>query len=249
MQLVKTLSLSRLHNSEYFELLNDFKMLLPGVLPVNPAVDEVMLPFNTAFEKLDVVMRVDRGSLFTQQIREADLTRGNTWKAMEMVVDAHLLSPVAREVQSALVIKRIFDVYGDFRKRSYDAESNDGRNLVQDLEKEENEPHCARVKINNWVGIYKTQIEEVKTLINRRDTEAGYKSSGDVKAVRVEMDPLFNAIVNLINAYVTIGMVSPEIENFVVLFNQKIKRYDDTLAAREGRRNGEGDSGALPEED
>lgn len=242
MEKVNTLSLQRLPNSEYFELLTDLKVLLPGVLPASPAVDDVMIPYNTGFEKMDVVMSVDRGSKFTEEIRVADVGRGNTWKAMDMVVDAHLLSPVEREVESAFVIKRVFNVYGDYRRRSYEAESNDGRNLVKDLEKEENAPHCARIKINNWVGIYKTQIEEVKTLITQRDTEAGYKSSGDVKAVRVIMDPLYKAVINLVNAYVTVGMTSPEMESFVVTFNQKVKRYSDMLANREGRRNGEVDN-------
>lgn len=240
MEQVTDFSLSRLPNSEYFELLTDFKELLPGVLPTNATVDEVMIPFNTAFEQLDAVMSVGRSSAFTERIRVADQTRGNTWKAMDLVVDACLLSPVEREVESAMAIRRVFDVYGDFRRRSYEAESNDGRNLVKNLEKEANSAHCARIHINNWVSIYKSQIEEVKSLITQRDTEKAYKASGDVKAVRVLMDPLYKAIIKLINAYITTGVTSPEMEKFVFVYNQKLKRYSDTLAMREGN-NRDGD--------
>lgn len=245
MEQVNVISLLDLRNSEYCELIVDMKTLLPGVLPQNAKVDELMARFTPVFEKLDEANRVDMGSVMTALIQTADKERGTTWKGMDLIVDAYLNSPVQAQLDSAIALRRVFDVYGDFRKRGYDAESSDGRNLVQDLEKLENDEHCKRIKLNTWVPLYKGQLETFKELQNQRDNERGYKSSGDVKAVRALMDPLYREIIDMVHAFIMVGMATPEMENFVVIMNQKIKRYKDLLAARQGRKDGEEDENPM----
>ncbi|MCY1722209.1 DUF6261 family protein [Prolixibacteraceae bacterium Z1-6] len=242
MQTVNQIALSKLRNSEYFELVTDLRTMIPGVLPSNEVVDRTLNNFEIKFQELDTVMRVDQGSVFTLELKEDDDMRGNTWKAMDLMIQAHLHSPVQEEVESAIKIRRVFDVYGDFRKLSYNEESNDGRNLVQDLEKPDNAAHCAQIKINGWVPVYKKQLEDFKALQNERDNEQAFKSSGNVKAIRVQMDLLFREIINKVNSVVALGMASPDIENFIKLFNRKIKVYNDTLAARAGRNSGDEDN-------
>lgn len=214
---------------------------MPGVLPTNPAVDELMARFNPVYEELDEVNRVDMGTVLTEKVQLADKQRGTTWRGMDLLVDAYLHSPVEAQIESAKVLRRVFDVYGDYRKRSYDAESSDSRNLVQDLEKTENEEHCNRIKLNAWIPLYKAELETFKQLQNQRDTEKGYKASGDVRAVRIKMDPLYREIINMVHAFVTLGMATAAIDNFIILMNQKVKRYNDMLAARQGRKDGEED--------
>ena len=70
---------------------------------------------------------------------------------------------------------------------------------------------------------------------NERDTEPANKNSGNVKAVRVEIDPLYELMVERVNALVSLNMQTPEIENFVIELNQKIKTLETTLAMRESR--------------
>ena len=60
---------------------------------------------------------------------------------------------------------------------------------------------------------------------NERDTEPANKNSGNVKAVRVEIDPLYELMVERVNALVSLNMQTPEIENFVIKLNQKIKHW------------------------
>lgn len=247
MNSIQTLSVQLLRNSVYFELMTDLKSLMVGVLPANPKTDELLNQFDAVYGEMDEAMRVDMGSILTEKIRVADDLRGTTWKAMNLCIDAHLNSPNAAEMESAKVVRRIFDVYGDYRKLSYDAESNNGRNLIQDLEKPENTNHVKRVKLTSWVGAYKEQLQEFKTLQNDRDSEATLKVSGNVRAIREKMDPLYRDLINMVNAYVAIGLATPEIETFIAQFNQKIKRYNTTLAASQGRKNGKGDSVELPE--
>lgn len=235
MQFVKNVNLSKLRNSEYCELMADTNNLLPGVLPSNPKVDELLAKFYGTYGRLDEVSSIDTGSIFTEKVRKADEERGNTWKGMDLLVEAYLHSPVEAQVESAVKIKRVFDVYGDFRSKPYAAESSDGRNLVQDLEKEENAEDCNRIKLTPWIGHYKTQLEEFKNLQRQRDAEQGEKSSGDVRAVRKEMDPIFRRVIEMVHSFMRVGMSTPEMEHFVMMMNQTVKRYNDMLAARKGR--------------
>ncbi|WP_303924744.1 DUF6261 family protein [Draconibacterium sediminis] len=240
MNFVNSISLTYLRNSEYFELITDLKNGITGIFPESRVTTDLVTQFNAVYSELDEATRVDRGSVLTEKVQEADEERGRTWRAMDLMVDAHLHSPVPEEVESAKIIRRIFDVYGDFRKRSFDSESSEARNLIQDMETPPNTEHVTRIRLNTWLPLYKSQQENFKTLQNTRDTERAYKSSGDVKAVREKMSPLYREITDLVNSYVRVGMATPEIENFIVVMNQKIKRYNDTLAARDGRK----DSGA-----
>jgi hypothetical protein len=70
---------------------------------------------------------------------------------------------------------------------------------------------------------------------NERDTELANKSSGNAKVIRLEIDPLYKLMVERVNALVSLNMQTPEIENFIMELNQKIKTMELTLAAREGR--------------
>ncbi|WP_372652511.1 DUF6261 family protein [Draconibacterium sp.] len=241
MNFVNSISLTYLRNSEYFELITDLKTGIIGIFPETRVTTDLMTRFNAVYNELDEATRVDRGSVLTEKVQSADEERGRTWRAMDLMVDAHLHSPVPEEVESAKIIRRIFDVYGDFRKRSFDSESSEARNLIQDMENPQNTEHVTRIRLNTWLPLYKSQQENFKTLQNTRDTERGYKSSGDVKVVREKMSPLYREITDLVNSYVRIGMATPEIENFIVVMNQKIKRYNDTLAAREGRKENSAD--------
>lgn len=246
MTFVNSISLSKLRNSEYFELVTDLKTGITGVLPESTVTTDLMARFNSMYTQLDEVTRVDRGSVLTEKVQNADAERGTTWRAMDLLVDAHLHSPVPEEVESAKIIRRVFDVYGDFRKRPYDGESSLSRNLIQDLEKQKNQEHVLRIRLDTWLPIYKNQQDSFKDLQNQRDIESGLKTSGDVREVRIMMDPLYLEVIDTVNSFVRVGMATPEIENFVVVMNEKIKRYNDLLAIRQGRNEKEEDS-VVPE--
>lgn len=239
MEKVNLVYLAQFRNSEYFELVTDLKTMISGVLPSSPSVDKVLAKFETSYQDMDTVMRLGRGSALTPMLKVKDKDRGNIWKGMNLIIDAHLLSSVKEKVESALKLRRVFDVYGDFRNHSYNEESNDGRNLVQDLEKPKNATHCVTINLDDWVPLYKSQLESFKALQNERNNELAFKENGDVRAIRMQMDPVYHEIINKVNAFVELGMETPEIENFVRLFNSKLKVYEDTLAIRQGKRNTE----------
>ncbi len=69
----------------------------------------------------------------------------------------------------------------------------------------------------------------------RRNVELAHKNSGDVRALRDELDPEYQKIVKRMNALVTLEMSTAEIDSFIRELNQRIKYYKETIEARAGR--------------
>lgn len=242
--------LRKLRNGEYFQFMTDVKDLIVGITPAVLNVEEEFPEFEAAYNKLDEELRVDQGSVFTEKLQTQDGLRDNTWSALNERVKATLICPIAKEVEAAKTLKRVFDLYGNIRYLSYNEETAACSNLTDDLDKEENAAHCATIGVTKWVNALKTQNVDFKDLQNQRDTEATTKNSGNVKEARLLLDPFYEEIANRVNAMVTLKMVTPEIETFIKEVNQKIKYYEDTLAARAGKKDGaDEEEPPAPEED
>ena len=74
---------------------------------------------------------------------------------------------------------------------SYNEESAAISNLVDDLEAPANAPHCATTNIAGWVTLLKEQNNSFQTLLNDRNSEYANKNSGDVRAARLIIDPVY----------------------------------------------------------
>ncbi|WP_347839796.1 DUF6261 family protein [uncultured Draconibacterium sp.] len=240
---ILSLLLYKLRNGEYFQFMSDFKNLLEALTPAAIHSEAEYAAFDTAFTKLDEELRVDRGSVLTEELQNIDLDRDNAWRAIDMRINATLLCTIPEEVEAAKRLRRLFDLYGDIRRVSYNEQTAALTNLGGDLAQRENAGFVATCGLGNWV----TRLNELnlafKAKQNERDTELANKNSGNAKAVRLEIDPLYELMVERVNALVSLNMQTPEIENFIIELNQKIKTLETTLAAREGRK----DSGELEE--
>lgn len=241
--------LHKLRNVEHFQFMTDFKNLVAMVTAVAIKSEEEATKFNEVFIKLDEELRVDQGSVLTEKLHVQDSLRDSTWSALNERIKATLMCPFDDEVEAAKRLKRVFDLYGNIRKLSFNEETAAISNLVDDLEKTQNANFCTTIGITPWVNALKTENIEFKDLQNQRDTESANKNSGNVKAVRLLIDPVYKKIVNNVNAMATLNMATPEIEDFVKEVNQKIKYYENTLAARAGRKDSGEDEPPIPEEE
>jgi len=242
--------LRKLRNVEYFQFMTDIRDLIIRFTVLALNVEEDFVKFEAAYLKLDQELNVDKGTTFTEKLYDQDVLRDSTWSALNERIKATLMCPIPKEVAAAKALKRVFDLYGNIRYLSYNAETGACTNLSSDLDKEENAAHCATIGITKWANALKNQNVEFKNIQNERDTEAKNKNSGNVKEVRLELDPLYEEIVNRIHAMLTLKMAGPEVQDFIEEVNQKIKMYETTIAAREGRRDAEDDDEApAPEVD
>ena len=233
--------LYKLRNGEYFQFMSDFKTLLQTLGPAAIHSEPEFETFSTALAQLDEELRVDQGSVLTEKLQAFDTDRDSCWRAIDMRIDATLMCTIEKEVEAAKRLRRIVDLYGDIRKISYNEETAALTNLLGDLTSEENAAFVAACGLTKWVNTLSDLNAAFKSTQNERDTELANKNSGNAKAVRLEIDPLYEQMVERTNALVSLNMQTPEIENFIKELNQKIKTIDTTIAAREGRNNSEDD--------
>jgi len=235
METIQPISLARMRNNEHYQFMVEVDNGIKKATSAALQLDMVYPAFTAALAKLNATLLIDSGSIKTEQITSLDITRDRTWSALNERVKASLLSPIEAEVEAAKVIKRVFDLYGNVRNISYNEESAAISNLIEDLEIAENAAHCASIGITAWVAALKQQNIDFQALLNARNVELAAKDSGEVKAVRDEIDPVYQNIVQRINAQVTLEIATAVTETFILELNQWIKYYNDTLAARDGR--------------
>lgn len=244
------ITLYKLRNGEYFQFMSALKSLLILLTPAAIHSEEEFTEFSTALTKLDDELRVDKGSVLTEELQTIDLDRDSMWRAIDMRIDATLLCTIPKEAEAAKRLRRVFDLYGDIRKISFNEETAGLTNLNGDLEKEENAGFVATCGLTKWVNTLNNLNLAFVAKQNERDTELANKNSGNAKAVRIEIDPLYELMIERVNAMVSLKMQTPELENFIKELNQKIKTLNTTLAAREGRKDsGDDEEPPAPEVD
>ena len=237
MKKILNLLLYKLRNGEYFQFMSDFISLLRELTPAAIHSETEFEEFEAGLTKLDDELRVDQGSVLTEELQHLDIDRDNTWRAIDMRIDATMLCTIPEEVEAAKRLRRIVDLYGDIRRVTYNEQTAGLTNLHGDLTKQKNAGFVTTCGLDTWVTHLNNLNIAFKAKQNERDTELANKNSGNVKAVRVEIDPLYELMVERVNALVSLNMQTPEIENFVIELNQKIKTLETTLAMREGRND------------
>jgi hypothetical protein len=232
---IESFSLHNLRNTEHFQFMTDVDQLITTATPLELGIDGLYPSFNTALAAEDATMRTELGSLRSKAIEDFDTLRDNTWNAISMRVNASLLCPFQDEINSATVLRRLIDLYGDVRSRSYNEESASISNLVNDFTKPENLDHVNKLGLLNWINELKNENDQFQYFFNERNAEFAERESGDVRAVRILIDPIYQKIVDRINASVVMEIATPVAESFISQLNEKIKYYKTTLVSRSSR--------------
>jgi hypothetical protein len=236
---IETIKLTRFRNNEHFQFMTDVDELVTTHKASALGIDVLYVDFRKVFMAEDTAIRIELGSAKSKTIEQLNKLRGNTWKAIALKVKATLLCPIASEVKSAEVIQRVIDKYGDVRVLTYVEETASITNLTNDLLLSENTEHLKKIGILIWVTELKSENEQFSTVFNERNSELAVRESGDVRAVRNLIDPLYDQLVETINSSIVMKMAQPAAFIFVNELNEKIKYYTTIIASRKGRSKAE----------
>lgn len=222
-----------LHNAEHYQFMVETKASIDAYTAEALGITSFVSKFAEALARENAALKVEKGSALSENAQKSDISRDRIWKSSDYRIKSALLSPLPDEVESAIVIKRIFDIYGDIRKHPNNKESAEMSNLVEDLLKPENAIHLKNVNLHRIIQEMKKQNDKYISIVSDRNVEVTSRDSGNVKAVRLEVDPVYDEIVETINATITLKLARPEVAKFVEEHNQRIKVYETTLHARE----------------
>lgn len=235
MEKIEGIPLSRLRNNEHFQYMTDVDKLIFTSLASELGIEDLYSEFKKLMIIEDAVMRMELGSSKSKTIEELDKKRDQTWNAISLKTTSTLFSPFANEVASAEAVRRIIDLYGDVRYLTYNEESAAVTNMVTDLLLPANAEHLNRVGLLRWVVELKNENDQFQTIFNERNNDLAGRGRGDTRDIRILIDPVYEQIVEKLNASVVLGIAKPVLSSFTSQLNEKIKYYKTTLASRVSR--------------
>ncbi|HEY3372886.1 MAG TPA: DUF6261 family protein [Prolixibacteraceae bacterium] len=229
---IETINLHNFSNREHHRFMAEFNKLVSAYPASILGLDVLYGLFQNTLKAEDLALRVEEGSTISKNLEQLGQLREKTWNAIDLRVKATLFSPLAEEAQSAQVIEQIIQQYGDIYSKTYIEQSSAVTNLLNDLLLPVDEVHMDRMGISTWVIELKRRNEQFQELYNERSAEFAGHESDDVKTVRSLIDPIYQQLVDKINATILLEFAQPEAITFVNKLNEKIKHDQSILFIR-----------------
>ena len=236
MKQIEPLDLHSLRNNEHYQFMTDVDKLILRLTATELGLESSYPAFHTALGNEDTCMRAASSSDKSDQLDELDQKRDKIWSAIRMKVQATLLSPIAAEAESANRLKRVLEQYGNMRKLSYNEESAALTNLAADLKKTSNAEDLVKAGIHQWTDELQKGNEAFLQVFEERTEEYADRDSGDVRAARLIMDPMYESIVDRVNAAMVLEIASPAAITFANNLNELIRYSKNVVVTRRGKK-------------
>ena len=237
MKKIESIKLSYLRNYEHNQFMQQFNSILQKYSAADLGIETEYALFKTKIEIENSMIRTELGNVNSPKLKGLDVKRDKGWNAVNLVIKGYLNSPFEDEVEAAEMLKRPLDMYGDLRGLNYNSETTAIQSLCDALLDAKNADFLTKLHLNRLVEGLQAVNKEFNTLFETRNAETSERESGDVLALRLEVDPLYRDLVDSVNATVQLKIAKPATANFVNEVNNLIRYNHTVLAARNGRTN------------
>jgi len=227
---IQKIYIAHLRNSEHFQFLIEFIKLIVKFGAEMLKIADLHSRFALLLEKEDAALKKIMKSALTAEIQAADKRRDRLFRVM---IDSNKATLVHfdDEVQAAAKrLKIVFDTYGNLAQKPLNEASADIYNLLQDL----NLKYTADIEkagLTAWVRELGSANATFSNLIDNRYEETAMRTDLVLKECRQNVDEVYLAIVDRINAYVVIEGDTKYAE-FIRNFNAVIEKYNEALMHR-----------------
>jgi hypothetical protein len=202
----------------------------PQTLGIYPLYVPYKAALNNEYQALDYIGK----SELTKKIIEQDRKRDNIYRGF---VDS--LKGAAKHFDlshrdAANLLLNIFDHYGNIARKTLDDETAAINDLARELEQPKLTQAIALLGMNAWLNKLVEENNAFEELMKERYSETASKTSFRMRAVRVETDKYYHAIISQIENQC---LADIEInENFIKELNAVIERFKRILAQEIGER-------------
>jgi hypothetical protein len=265
------ISLSHLHNEEWYELFILFIAMIARFGKERLGIKDLHDLLVPILEKTDSLLLVLRKSYYTQEIEAADKKRDDVFRGFHNVVKGLLLLPVAAKKEAAGRLNILLDGYQKaVLNDTHEAESASIGNLLQDLGGHYKDD-VALLALADWTTALNQAQQEFLALNAKRTKESEDKPKLNLQLLRTEADGFYKVMTDVMYARLVADKLGGDVVvdprdldkeghfendenhdlhgnvtyNFVIAWNEVLKKYRNTLAQRAGRRS----KGQKPEEE
>lgn len=230
---IESLHLNNLHNEEHFQFQTGFKGLVedngPGALNIAEAFAAYAPLYDDENKALDQVIK----SSITDDLAKADTGRDFIFRGFSDAVKSTSRHFRADMRQASARVQVVLDRYGNLTVKPYNEETAAINSLAGDLL-----TTCVAdielLGLIDWVNELKASNDAFDNLKKSRFTEEAGKTMLQMKVVRAQVDKTYDAIIERINAQITLNGEGT-FAGFVRELNSRIAEYSDILAQRKGR--------------
>ena len=202
---IVSINASRLTNATHYTFNESVVALLAKLTAAETAkVAPLKESYLAAFTVEDEAFKISQKSLITDQLAEADAARDQTYMAIKTQISSWMKFNVEEFRAAAVVLNQSLKDYAIDVSMQMDKESGLITNLIQDWEAKY-AGQVAKLGIAPMLNLLKEQNEQVKTLAASRREESAGKAGYNLRAARGTTDNAYQAMVKLMNAYMTIG--------------------------------------------
>jgi hypothetical protein len=270
----KKIRFSALRNEELFGFYTEFKGLVEHFGASVLGLVKLFAEFVSLYVKADNLLLVLRASTYTHELEAADKKRDDVFRGLSDMVRGALRHPDEAKQKAAERLSLLLKGYRKaVLEESYIAESSALYNLLQDLGGDY-KADVALLGFTDWVKAIKEAEQAFLDIREKRATESYNKPKSDLRLIQNKMNGLYTAMINMLDAQLLGDHLGGDVDvdpedldneghfdgeedqshelhgnvpyNFVVAWNERLKKYHNLIAQRAGRR-GKKDDPAEPE--
>ncbi len=228
-----------LRNEEHFQFMTEFRDSVAQFNAQTLNITEGFAQFQTLFAQELEALQVIRKSATTEQLTIADTERDALFRGLDDTVRGLLNHFDPAKQEAAARLRVVLDQYGNIARKTYDEETaaigklvgEAGGALAADI---------ATLGLTEWLAELDRRNQAFDALMKSRYTETSARTELRMREVRLEVDTVYRAITDRLDALMLINGEAAY-EPFVRELNVRVDRYSDIIAQRRGR-NAKGDN-------
>jgi len=229
---ISKIKFSRMRNGEHVQFHTEVTELIavktPAVLGVDAQYAIYKPLFDNEYEAFDLI----RKSAVTGDIDDADALRDSINSGMNGIVKSALNHFDADVKKAANRVWVVLNSFGNISILSYDEETASIRKLSSELTAN----YAADVQLlglDGWLTELTNKNDAFDSLMKLRYTEGSGKTTLRMKPMRLEVDEAYRKISKRIDALIEING-EDAYKDFVLELNNRIDKYNNIIARREG---------------
>lgn len=258
---INRLNLSHLHNEEWFGVFVDLFAEVPKYGAENLGIADLIARLLPLYNTADKLLLTLQKSPFTTKMVKADKDRDAAFRSLTDAVKAALGLPNEADRDAADRLRILLTSYRkSVLSSSYTEESNALYNLMEDIDGKY-ATDVTLLGLGKWVNNLREAEQKFQSYRAERTQEDIAKPVEELRKVRRQMDALYHSIINVLYASLMADglggdvAIDPEslkdgvyesnvpseqrgniVYNFVIAWNRILKKYENLLATRAGRR-------------
>ena len=229
------IQLSRLRASQHLRLMIELIRLILEETSSRLGIEFLFPAFQSAVAKETVAVEVERGSSITEKIDALIISREKCFGGLNNLVENGQAHFDPTKVDAAKKLRRVMDKYENIQNKTKGEKLVDFQNLTLELQTAENAPYCLLLGVSEWVDKIQEVNAECNTQNALRTKENGERPDGNVHDARMVVDPLYNAIVERVNALAVVNG-DANYQNFITQLNVVIENLKITLAQQQPKK-------------